>query len=87
MKIIYRKGKHNPCHCDNCMYSWYKPECTGCGHHNSFWATVIESPQWKKWKAYAEPKMLYDFSENEELGIISPQHFQDFLSFTNKKKP
>lgn len=84
MKIIYRKGKHSPCHCDQCLYSFYKPECIGCGYHNSMWATLIESPQWKAWKAYAEPKMLYDFSENEGLGIISAKHWQDFIKFTLK---
>jgi hypothetical protein len=77
--------KHKTCTCDQCLSYWYKPPCEGCGHHNSFWATVIESPQWKAWKAYAEPKMLYDFSENEMLGVISERHFQDFLTYTIKQ--
>lgn len=76
------KVKHITCTCDECLYYWYKPPCKGCGNHNSFWATVIESAEWKIWKKYADPNMMYDFSEVEELGCISPKHFQDFLDYT-----
>ena len=78
---------HYPCTCDDCLYASYKPKCTGCGHHNSFWATVIESPQWKLWRKHAwEDNMLYDFPEVEELGVISPEHFQAFIKFTIENK-
>lgn len=63
----------------------WKQACTGCGYHDTFWSTVITSPQWKAWKEYAKPKMLYDFDENEELGIISNEHFQDFIKFIKKR--
>lgn len=88
MKIIYRKGIHSPCMCDKCLQAWYLQPCVGCvDGHNSFWKTVIESKQWKKWKKYAwEDNMLYDFPEVEELGTISPEHFQAFLKFTRKQK-
>ena len=74
-------------HWDEYLHRYYHQPCLGCPKgHNSFWQTVIESPQWKEWKAYAEPKMLYDFAENEELGILSPRHFQDFIKFIKNRK-
>lgn len=77
--------KHKPCFCDECLKAIYNQPCSGCGFHPSFWKIVIESPQWAKWKKYAEPKMRYDFSEVEGLGIISPEHFQAFMKYTCKK--
>ena len=77
--------KHSPCFCDECLMAYYNQPCKGCGSHPSFWKTVIESSQWKKWRKYAwEDKMLYDFPEVEELGIISAKHFQDFIKFIKK---
>lgn len=69
--------------CDDCMSAYYHQSCEGCPDgHNSFWQSVIESEQWKKWRKHAwEDKMLYDFPEVEETGIISAKHFQDFLKF------
>jgi hypothetical protein len=70
------------------MADRYLTPCSGCfaqGGHPSFWKTVIESPQWDKWKKYAWKKMLYDFPEVEELGCISPKHFQEFIAFVIKK--
>jgi hypothetical protein len=78
------KRKHKACFCDECLKEIYDQPCGGCGSHPSFWKTVIESPQWKKWQEYAEPKMIYDFSENEALGIISAGHFQEFIKYTIK---
>jgi hypothetical protein len=77
--------KHPPCYCDDCLRAHYVFPCTGCGGHSSFWKTVIESPQWAKWKKYAQPKMLYDFDECEELGILSPGHFNTFIKFLKRK--
>jgi len=75
--------KHEACFCDDCLVAYYCQPCGGCKDgHPSFWKTVIESPQWKKWHEYAGPKMLYDFPEVEELGIIGERHFQDFIKFT-----
>ena len=99
MKIIYRKNKHNPCHCDNCMFNFYWQPCVGCEDgHPSFWKTVLESPQWKKWQSEQlergkkgkikdgkwSGKNIYDMPEVEELGIISQKHFQDFMKFSIK---
>ena len=83
-----KKRPHKPCYCDTCMADRYCHACPGCkGGHPSFWKTVIESPQWAKWKEYAwKKKLLYDFPEVEELGCISPGHFQQFLKFTLKQK-
>ncbi len=80
--------KHKTCTCDQCLYFWYCVPCGGCKEgHPSFWKTVTESPQWKLWqKEQMNPKSKYetrDMPEVEELGIISPEHFQDFLTFLN----
>ena len=88
MKIIYNKRKHNPCHCDNCMLSWYHQDCGGCiNGHNSFWQTVIESKEWKAWRQYQDKRgWEWDFSENEGLGLISPEHWIAFIKFIRDRK-
>lgn len=87
MKIQTKRQlrKHETCTCDKCLYFWYNQLGSDCaGGHSSFWKTVIESKAWLAWKEYAEPKMRFDFMENEELGIISPKHFEEFLKYTIK---
>ena len=70
---------------DEFLGAYYHQYCGGCPDgHNSHWKTVIESSQWKAWKATNPP---YDFAENEELGIMSPYHFQDFLKFVVGEAP
>ena len=88
MKIIYRKGKHNPCQCDECLKAWYHSDCKGCeGGHNSFWQTVIESKEWKAWRKHQDKiGWEWDFTENEGLGLISPDHWKAFVSFLKKLK-
>ena len=76
--------KHKPCTCDDCMYYWYKTPCRGCGHHNSFWATVIESREWKLWAEEQMKRLTRDMAECEELGRISPEHFQEFIQFVKE---
>lgn len=62
------------------------------GNHNSFWKTVLESPQWKAWQK--EQKMrfsmieqidkktgVYDMAEVEECGWLSAKHFAEFMEF------
>lgn len=66
---------------DDFLHYYYKQKCSGCGHHNSMWATIIESPQWKEWKKVGQ----YDFSECEELGIMSEGHFQAFLKYLKEE--
>ena len=76
------KVKHKSCRCDDCLYSWYWTPCPGCKDgHNSFWKTVIESPQWKLWQIEQSRNPTRDMPEVEELGQISPEHFQEFLKF------
>jgi len=54
------------------------------GWHDSFWKTVIESPQWKAWQKEQSRNMTYDMPEVEELGYISQGHFQDFMKFVKE---
>jgi len=91
----YIKGKHLPCFCDNCYKAFYWQPCVGCKDgHPSFWKTVTESPQWMKWHKEQIRRcgigkivkgrfnqQVYDMPEVEELGTISPGHFQEFLKF------
>jgi len=75
--------------CKRCNDLWknhtcYWSKCVGCPEgHASMHKTLIESPQWEKWRKHAweGENMLYDFPECEELGIISSGHLQDFLKF------
>ena len=64
---------------------YYHQPCIGCKNgHSSFWRTIIESREWKKWKKYNFKKSLsgnWDFSENEELGILSEGHWKAFVKF------
>lgn len=58
----------------------YQIKCSD-GFHNSFWKTVVESPQWELWckENYRRPQ--YDVDECGGLGWISQEHFQDFIRF------
>ena len=62
--------------------------------NDTFYKTVIHSPQWKEWCKEVRRRMDYhnkrnskvykgcwDIDECVELGIISPEHFQDFIKF------
>lgn len=54
--------------------------CSGCpGGHDTFWLTVIQSPQWAEWFKRND---TYDVPECEACGHISQGHFQAFLKFT-----
>ncbi len=68
---------------DEFLRYYYKAPCSGCGKHNSMWATIIESPQWKEWVQVGQ----YDFSECEELGVLGEKHFQDFIEFCKTLAP
>lgn len=62
----------------------YLYKCSGCPEgHNSFWKTIIESPQWKKWEKIANKKG-YDYCECSECGWMSQKHFQEFIKFIRK---
>ena len=66
------------------------------GWHNSFWATVVQSPQWQAWAKEVSRRLhkqigktakkgVWDVDECQECGWISHDHFQDFLSFVEKQ--
>jgi hypothetical protein len=68
------------------------------GVRNSFWKTVLESPQWNRWQKEQARRLslmvkdklpktetVYDMPEVEECGWISQKHFQDFLKFIRSK--
>ncbi len=64
----------------------WEQKCKGCGHHDSMWKSLVSSPQWEKWYKYQTGKnQQYDVDECRELGIMSAQHFADFMKFCKKK--
>jgi len=64
----------------------WEQKCSGCGKHDSMWKSLVSSPEWKKWYEHASRKMLYDVDECQELGIMSAEHFKDFMKFCKKSK-
>lgn len=67
------------------LYRYWEP-CDGCKDgHPSIWKTLVESPQWKAWYDHASKNMLYDVDESQELGVMSPKHFQDFMRFSSQE--
>lgn len=68
---------------DEVLVKWHAHQknvpCPGCQKgHDTFWKSVIESPQWVEWeKATAE----WDTAECAGCGHISAEHFQAFLKF------
>jgi len=63
--------------CKPCMYEKYKKPKA----RPTFFRTMVDSPQWQEWAEHAE---AHGFStvESMELGLLSREHFQAFLSFT-----
>lgn len=67
---------------DKALTKWYAHQknvpCFGCElGHDTFWKSVIESPQWKEWENVAD----WDTAECASCGHISSEHFQAFLKF------
>lgn len=55
--------------------------CSGCVKgHDTYWKSVVESPQWAEWRKIAE----WDTAECEACGHISAEHFQAFLAFVKQ---
>jgi len=59
----------------------------------SFWKTVVTSKQWEEWEGEVNKRLhrgkfekAFDVGESRECGWLSPNHFQAFLDFTNKKR-
>ena len=59
-------------------YCWRYP-CSD-GWHDSFWKTIIESPQWEAWSKIGY-KQGFDVEECRECGWLSQGHFQSFIKF------
>jgi hypothetical protein len=63
------------------------------GSHNSFWKTVIESPEWKAWERElarrfkADLPDVWDIDESQECGWLSAGHFASFLAFVRSHPP
>ena len=66
----------------------------GCsdGPHNSFWKTVVTSPEWQAWEKENSRRMheepignCFDVDECRECGWMSVEHFKEFIAFTNQK--
>lgn len=53
--------------------------------HQTFYETVVHSPQWQAWKKVAEKKG-FDWHESTECGWLSEKHFHAFLSWCVKNK-
>lgn len=78
---------------------YYHQPCAGCvDGHSSMWKTMIESKEWAAWqkeqrerfKLLREKKLdngllCWDMAECEEVGIISPRHWKDFMEFLFKQ--
>lgn len=84
---------HKPCHCERCEADRYNQECEGCGHHPTFWKTIVESPQWKLWEKENSKRMnakpignCFDLDECRELGVMGEKHFQEFIKFVKTLK-
>jgi len=89
LKAEYERGKAD-------KEPLYEIPCSD-GNHNSFWKSVVESPEWKAWYKEAERrfrdgkldeksgrwlgKNTYDVDECQECGIISYDHFASFMEY------
>ena len=51
------------------------------GIHDSIWKVLVTSKHWEEWYEHAEENMFYDVDETQELGMMSPQHFEDFINY------
>lgn len=51
----------------------------------SFYQTIMSSPQWQDWVRLQEEEMDFDVYESIECGVISSNHFQAFLKFLKRK--
>lgn len=68
---------------DEFLAAYYLQECPGCKDgHSSFWRTIIMSEEWKDWQKVGQ----YDFSECNDLGIMSKKHWEDFVKFIKYEK-
>lgn len=68
---------------DEALTQWHAHQknvpCLGCeGGHDTYWKSVVESPQWLAWEKAADG---WDVIECQACGHISQKHFQAFMKF------
>ena len=69
------------------------------GQHNSFWLSIIKTPEWSAWEQEVSRRRNYhnkkkskiysgvwDVDESRECGWISVKHIKDFLKFLKSAK-
>jgi len=56
------------------------------GVHNSFWQSVIGTPEWDTWVKYNETEAKFDVWESTECGWMSPEHCAAFFEFIRKSE-
>jgi len=79
MDMFYRRKKgteERQRQCKSCFYLKYKK----MHERPTFFRTMVDSPQWQAWTEYAEAQG-FSTVESMELGLLSPAHFQAFISF------
>jgi len=87
--------KHiRPCICETCEKARWSESCVGICNHDSFYKTVVGSPQWQLWEKEIARRMAahnkkkskiytgcWDVDECLELGRISQDHWIDFCKY------
>ena len=71
------------------LHTCFWTSCVGCpGGHSSFHRTITMSPEWALWEKENSRRMnlepignCFDVDECRECGIMSPEHFKEFLEF------
>ena len=63
-----------------------KPEPKPDDNEQDFYHTIIRSPQWEAWEKENDRRMTageysFDTAESRDLGLISQEHFQEFIKF------
>lgn len=79
MEAFYRRKKgteERQRQCKSCFYLKYNK----MHERPTFYKTVVESPQWQAWIEHAEAQG-FSTVESVELGLLSREHFQAFISF------
>ena len=84
--------------CKRCNDLWenhtcYWSPCVGCKDgHSSFWRTITNSKEWLAWEKENSKRMnakpmgnCFDVDECREVGIMSKEHWAEFIKFVSKK--
>lgn len=52
--------------------------------HQTFYGAIVTSSQWEAWQEKQKKEPTRDMSEVEGMGVMSSEHFQEFLQFCIK---